>query len=257
MRRMIRPAAIATIAAAIVPAWLMVAGAAIAQVPEPPRAAAPAMPVAPIADERLATNLAIVFDGSGSMAGEKIDIAKRSLAKFLTSVPADWNVGLIVFDNEGARESLSLGRHDTETINNTVASIRAGGGTPLGRTIDGAHKMLAAQRDKQQGYGRYMALVVTDGEATDKDLMARVAPALARDGVELNVIGFRLPGAHSLRQFATDYRDAGNEQQLSKALREIVAETRTDAPNYQFEPLTITDKDLAPPKTFAGSRATE
>ena len=248
--------ATAMMIAAIMPAWLLVAGMAPAQVPEPPRApnAAPAAPAAPSADERLATNLAIVFDGSGSMAGEKIETAKKSLAQFLASVPPDWNVGLIVFDNSGVRTALPIGQHGASVVNEAVASIRAGGGTPLGKTIESAHQMLAEQRTKQQGYGRYLALVVTDGEATDKDAMARTAPAVPRDGMELSVIGFRLPGAHSLRAVATDYRDAGNAQQLTKALAEAVAETNSAEPSFKFERLAITDKDLAPPKAFVEAK---
>lgn len=234
-------------------AAMVAAGGAFAQGPTPPRAAdaAPSMPAATPRDERLATNLAIVFDGSGSMAGEKIETAKKSLAQFLASVPKDWNVGLIVFDNAGVREALPIGRHEGDEVDATVAAIRAGGGTPLGKTINDAHEMLAAQRTKQQGYGRYMALVVTDGEASDPGVMTVAAPKVPRDGMELSVIGFRLPGAHSLRAVATDYRDAGNAQQLSKALAEAVAETNTDVPNFRFEQLAIKDSDLAPPKAFA------
>ena len=116
---------IAMIGGAIVPLWMMAVGIATSQVPEPPRApnAAPAMPAAPSADDRLATNLVIVFDGSGSMAGEKIEVAKKSLANFLASVPTEWNVGLIVFDNDGKRVPLDIGRHDAKAINDAVAGL--------------------------------------------------------------------------------------------------------------------------------------
>ena len=56
-------------------------------------------------DPRLDSNLAVVFDGSGSMTGKPIETAKTSLVSFLRSVPEGWNVGVVVFDKGAAMPS--------------------------------------------------------------------------------------------------------------------------------------------------------
>lgn len=199
-------------------------------------------------DERLRNNLVIVFDGSGSMRGDKIHIAKSSLGAFMKALPADWNVGLIVFDSKGVHEALPLGPVDTHKVEDAVAPISAGGKTPLGKSIYLARNMLADAREEQLGYGRFQALVITDGEASDGPYMNQACTEFLKAGYYLSVIGFQLGGGHSLRNFATDYREAGNQEELSRAMQEAVAEIDTSQSGFDFEPLTISDADLLPPE---------
>lgn len=188
-------------------------------------------------DPRLDSNLAVVFDGSGSMTGKPIETAKTSLVSFLRSVPEGWNVGVVVFDKSGTRELLPMGRYTPEQFASAVAPIKAGGGTPLGLAISEARAMLAKQRETQQGYGSYRVLVVTDGAASDQSDMERAAARILSDGTEMSVIGFRIKGGHKLREYATDYREAGDAKALSRAMAEAVAETDTSDESFVFEPL--------------------
>ncbi|MBI5154183.1 VWA domain-containing protein [Candidatus Poribacteria bacterium] len=198
-------------------------------------------------DPRLASNLVVIFDGSGSMAGDKIQVAKRSLTAFMKAVPKEFNLGLLVFDGNGLRRVLELGQHDAAAIDSAVRPIEAGGSTPLGASVDEARKMLESQRERQQGYGRFEVLVVTDGEASDPKELNKSAPRFVFEGFTMRVIGFKLNEEHSLRRFALDYRDAGNAQQLERAMKEAVAETDTTEKTFVFEKLTVRDEDLRPP----------
>lgn len=188
-------------------------------------------------DPRLDSNLAVVFDASGSMNGKPIETAKTSLVSFLHSVPEGWNVGVVVFDKKGTRELLPMGRYTNADILTAVTPIQAGGGTPLGLAIGQARGMLAKQRESQQGYGSYRLLVVTDGAASDAADMEAAAARLLSDGTELSVIGFRIKGGHKLREFATDYREAGDAEALGRAMAESLAETDTSDESFVFEPL--------------------
>ena len=188
-------------------------------------------------DKRLATNIVIVFDASGSMRGTPLQIAQNSVSAFFKKLPENWNVGLVVFDRAGIRKVFELGKHSSKDFDQNIQSIRAGGATPLGRAIFTSYKMLKTQREKQQGYGHYRVVIVTDGEASDKNVMNQVCKELLGDGLSLNVIGYRLKSEHSLRDFATDYREAGDQEQLTRALQKSVAEVDTEDENFAFEPL--------------------
>ncbi len=188
-------------------------------------------------DPRLDGNLAIVFDASGSMAGAPIREAKKSLEAFLRALPPDWNAGVIVFDKQGTRELLPMGRYSPEEVRRAVEPIGAGGGTPLGQAIGLSRAMLNERRRVQQGYGTYRLLVVTDGEATDSRDMRAASMRTVSDGTEMIVIGFRIKGGHSLREFATDYREAGDQVALSKAMQAALAEANPADEKFTFEDL--------------------
>ncbi len=198
-------------------------------------------------DERLAKNVAIVFDASGSMKGARLTAAKSSLSSFMKAVPENWNVGLIVFDTQGVREILQLGKHTDRELQAAITPITAGGKTPLGKSIFMGRNMLLRQQEKQQGYGSYMLLIVTDGEASDREYMIKASQAFGESGYDLSVIGFQLSSGHTLRDYASDYREAGNQVELEKAMQEAVAETDTQAADFDFEPLEIADADLEAP----------
>jgi len=192
---------------------------------------------APKRDARLDGNLAIVFDASGSMQGQPMTTAKKSLEQFMKTIPVDWNAGVIVFDKQGVRELLPMGKYSADEIAKAIAPIKAGGGTPLGAAIGQARGVINERRQAQQNYGRYRMLVVTDGEASDRPEMAAATTRVLSDGTELMVIGFRIKGSHSLRKVATDYRDANDGAALSRALEAALAETDTADESFRFEPI--------------------
>ncbi len=188
-------------------------------------------------EPRLEGNLAVVFDASGSMSGAPIREAKKSLESFLRAMPEDWNAGVIVFDKKGTRELLPMGKYTAEEVRKAVDPISAGGGTPLGQAIGLSRGMLNERRKVQQGYGTYRLLVVTDGEATDVAKMRAASSRVVSDGTDMIVIGFRIKGGHSLRKYATDYREAGDEAALSRAMQAALAEANPADENFAFEDL--------------------
>ncbi len=171
-------------------------------------------------------NYYIIFDGSGSMAGEKLEIAKKALTKFIKVIPDKANIGLTSFDVSGFFERSPLGSTKGEIIKQ-VEKIRAGGNTPLGGCIDIAYEKLGTQAVRQMGYGEYNLVIITDGEATDGGKMGiAVDRILAETPVVIYTLGLRIGEGHALNQPGKIYyKSADNYEDLSKGLESVLAET--------------------------------
>lgn len=181
----------------------------------------------------LASNIYIVFDASGSMAesdcsgGEpKITSAKRALNEFVKAVPADANIGMVVFDRRGTAERVALTASAASVISGSTNDIRVGGGTPLSTAIDIAYHKLTQQARAQLGYGEYHLVVITDGLASagfepDK-VLKRV---LGKSPVVVHTFGFCIDDRHPLNQPGkTIYKTAQNYQTLRQGLEGVLAE---------------------------------
>jgi len=160
------------------------------------------------------------------MAGEKIEIAKQALTKYIKVIPANGNIGLTSFDASGFYERSPLGSSKSNIIKQ-VAEIKAGGNTPLGGCIDIAYEKLGTQAVRQNGYGEYNLIIITDGEATDGNKMGiAVDRLLGETPVVIYTIGLRIGEGHALNQPGrTYYKSADNYEELSKGLESVLAET--------------------------------
>ena len=181
-----------------------------------------------------ADNIMIVFDASGSMGyamsqsdrRSRLPIAQKALKQVLQKIPDNSNIGLFVFGDIKNDNPVQIGPKDLHTLNSAIDAIRTGGGTPLGAYMQRASNQLLEQRQKNLGYGRYKLLVVTDGEATDGDLMQRVAREVIKRNLSLEVIGVAMSGNHTLSSTCTVYRAANDEESLNRAMAAAVAETK-------------------------------
>jgi len=171
-------------------------------------------------------NYYIIFDGSGSMAGEKLEIARKALTRFIRVIPDKSNIGLTSFDGSGFFERSPIGSSKSDIIKQ-VEKIRAGGNTPLGGCIDIAYEKLGAQAARQMGYGEYNLVIITDGEATDGGRMGiAVERILNETPVVIYTIGLRIGEGHALNQPGKIYyKSADNYEELSKGLESVLAET--------------------------------
>jgi uncharacterized protein with von Willebrand factor type A (vWA) domain len=174
------------------------------------------------------SNAYIVFDGSGSMAGQPIEQAKRAVAAFIAGAPEDLNIGLYVFDNAGmdGREVTPLGRgpEQRQMLKDQISRIEAGGGTPLGSAIEAGTHALIKQFQKQLRYGDIRLIVVTDGAASDSRVFNRSISFAGEYNVPIYTVGFRIGDRHPLRQFSEAYFTADDEKELLDAMEETLAE---------------------------------
>jgi uncharacterized protein YegL len=192
-----------------------------------------------LAKNLLAANYYVVLDGSGSMQDNqcsgrqsKLETAKDALKEFAANVPADANLGLLLFTNSKIYELVPLGTGNRQQFAETVQSASASGGTPLKDAISTGYAHLEQQAARQLGYGRYVLVVVTDGQANSgQNPAAKVNWMLNNTPVELHTIGFCIGTNHSLNMPGrTVYKAADNPAALRQGLADVLAEAETFDP---------------------------
>lgn len=173
-------------------------------------------------DPTLEKNVVVVFDDSGSMDGifnSRIKRARQATRALVSSLDVNTNLGIIAL-NKGVIHPLSkIGKH-SNFINSKVDNIRANGGTYIGATLSKVQKMIVKQRKLQAGYGEYIIVIVTDGEANDSSLMYRKVDELTKNGFIIKTIGLDLT-RHKL-QDVTGFVSASSTNQLISAMKKAV-----------------------------------
>lgn len=173
-------------------------------------------------------NIVVILDNSGSMAermptgGTRIEAAKQALLRVLEQTPEGASVGVLLLNPGPSGPWLvPLGPVDQQATRAAVSGLRANGRTPLGGAMKTAADALLKVREGQR-YGDYKLLVVSDGEATDGDLVERYLPQIQSRGLLVDVIGVAMPNRHSLATRASTYRKADDPASLEKAISAVV-----------------------------------
>jgi len=178
-------------------------------------------------------NVVIVLDASGSMEEnisstnlQKMDVAKSALWEVLKEVPNTTNIGLLVFSSTNVDDDwvYPLGPRNNNKLFEAINLPLPGGSTPLGQYIKKGADALLQQREKQYGYGSYRLLIVTDGEATDKNLVNKYTPDVLSRGIIVDVIGVDMKEDHILATRVHSYRRADDPASLREAISQVFAE---------------------------------
>lgn len=201
------------------------------------------------AEEGVHDAVVVLFDTSGSMkepmdrGGTRMDVARPALQTVLAKIPADTWVGLLTFDGW----QYDLGPRDDVRIAQAVGVLDPHGKTPLGKYLKVGADRLLEEREKQHGYGSYRLVVVTDGQATDEDLMTTYAGEVPARRIRMDVIGLAMKDEHVLARSAFSYQPAHNAQQLDEALRRVVVESHGDgtSPSEDFALIAGVPDDVA------------
>jgi len=189
---------------------------------------------ASLSDDLLRSNYYVVFDGSGSMSQKgcsgdtsKEIAAKNALVEFSRIVPANANLGMLVFDDHGISERTPLGINNREQFRLQVRQTYANRGTPLYSSIKMAYNKITQQAKKQLGYGEYHIIIVTDGEADDNENPRKlVDKIISSTPIVIQTIGFCINTRHSLNQPGkTIYKAATDIQSLKQGLKDVLAES--------------------------------
>ncbi len=198
----------------------------------------------------------VVLDDSGSMGSTmrnrrsgKMQAAKQALQTVLADVPDEAEVGVLALNSmvNGSKWVAPLGPVDRTIIQRQIAGIRADGNTPLGAAMKAATDALLEKR-AQNVYGIYRLLIVTDGEATDQNLVEKYLPDIRARGVVTDVIGVDMKSDHSLATQVNTYRRADDPESLRQAIAQVFAETSdedTDAGASDYDLLVGLDDDVA------------
>ena len=206
-------------------------------------------------------NIVVLLDASGSMnepfsvtkqdneSITKIRVAKEALETVLTQLTEDVNIGLLVFSVAHSDPWLyPLGMKDEVRFLSALASVEAGGGTPLAQYMKSGADTLLAQRERQFNYGSYRLLIITDGQAKSAELVNTYTSAIKDRQIRIDVIGVDMEEEHTLATVVDSYRRADNPEQLVEAVAKVLAETSTDTQNgnnSQFDLLQPLTEELA------------
>ncbi len=186
-----------------------------------------------LAQNLVAKNYLLIFDGSGSMqkvkcsgGRPKIDVAKDAVVQWSKTIPPEANLGLYAFHSQG-KSVLPLTPGNRDQFIQTIQGIRAGGNTPLTNATAHAYHEFTRQGKKQLGYGDYTIVVVTDGIANDGKLLSQnITSILNTTPITIYSIGFCIGKQHSLNQPGqTIYKAADNPDELRRGLKEVLAES--------------------------------
>jgi Ca-activated chloride channel family protein len=140
--------------------------------------------------------IAIVFDKSGSMAGDKITQAIRGTQVFVSAMDRkDW-LAWIPFDDQIYPSTQGLKSDSGERLINDIRSTTAGNGTALYDAVALALDMVNRRRSELGDSVRYGIVILSDGEDTSSRnitlslLEAKLRPS-ERDatGIQIHAIG--------------------------------------------------------------------
>lgn len=139
-------------------------------------AACGALWLAPRSASAQGTNVLIVLDSSGSMRGKvggqvKMDLAEKVVADLVENMPADMNVGLLVYGARSPREQNNcddieliqpMGPPDAAKLGESLRGVQARGMTPIGGSLRRAAEVLRAH--EMSGHeGASTIVLVSDG----------------------------------------------------------------------------------------------
>ncbi len=167
------------------------------------------------------TNYVIIFDDSGSMSGKKLREAKNALRFFLQNLKPFDSVSMIALNS-----GIFKGKKE---IFQNFESIEADGGTPLGRALKSAKDYMLKLVKKNEGYGKYVIISISDGVATDisenelNRLLKSIYETKEAD-ILLKTIGFHMDSDNMLNSIYTEYIQANSMQDLQNAFKQILAE---------------------------------
>lgn len=135
---------------------------------------------ASLSRERAPISLAVVLDTSGSMTGEKIDEAKRSVLRLIADMRDDDEIALIRYsDSPEVLQPLARLSDVRERLVSRISEVQAGGGTQIPSALSSGRSALAYARP-----GRVKRIVlVSDG----LDSTRAEAEALSRRSFESGI----------------------------------------------------------------------
>jgi len=137
-------------------------------------------------------DMVIVLDRSGSMAGQKLDDAKKAALNLIYDLSPSDRFALVSYSNTATR--LSSLQYVTpssrERLRATISRISAGGGTNLGHGLHEGINMLASS-NKTGNLGR--VILISDGLAnqgiTNPNALGNMASVAAKKDLSITTVG--------------------------------------------------------------------
>lgn len=133
--------------------------------------------------EKPSLAMVLVIDKSGSMVGEKMELAKDAAKGAVELLGVRDQVGVIAFDSDSYWVSQLHDASDKNYLNQRISRIEAGGGTSMYPPMLKAHQALSSTKAKMKH-----VILMTDGISAEGDFDAATAQ-LVGDRVTVSTVG--------------------------------------------------------------------
>lgn len=176
----------------------------------------------------MAKNVYLILDASSTTTksscfgyGSKHQVMESAVYDFIDELPSNTNLGVIRFDANGPNEITSLEPVNGTFLKQLLSETNAGGANPVSITVSYAYKSLQKQAIKQQGYGEYHIVLLTDGGSdNESELLAATRTITESSPVVIHAYDF-CPRSNNVLSSKSniDYKPLHNEENLRNAIQ--------------------------------------
>jgi Mg-chelatase subunit ChlD len=188
--------------------------------------------------------LALVIDRSGSMSGQKIELAKEAAKSTATLLSADDYIEVVGFDSEPQRVVRMQSAANRYQIDRDISRLAARGGTNIFPALDMAYQDLAVTRARIKH-----VILLTDGQAPEQGI-PELVQVMRAEGMTVSTVGLGADVNRALLQSMATLgggrsyftNDAHSVPRIF--MRETTAVARSAAVEEYFRPRQVAPADF-------------